>query len=299
MMKQQSSTVPYYSNVMNWLLDPFNYEFMRQALMAGGLIGILCPVVGTYLIVQRMALLGDVVAHAVLPGLAIANFLNLPLLTGAFVFGMFSTFVTTWIRSQSKVKVDTAMAITFSSFFALGISLLTFLNSQLDLEDLLFGDILSITPADVQQIGLITLIVLLSIKFFYREVLFFTFDRTGAEAIGLPVTAINFGLMAAITLTIVASIKTVGVILVVSLMVTPAAAAYLLVKELHWMMIVGAVIGVFSTLIGMYISYYLNAPSGPAIALTLFANFLLTLLFSPSQGMLTRSTRKHLRMQKD
>ncbi len=284
---------------MDWLLDPFGYEFMRQSLMAGVLIGVLCPVVGAYLIVQRMALLGDVVAHAVLPGLAIANFLNLPLLTGAFVFGMFSTFVTTWIRAQSKVKVDTAMAITFSSFFALGIALLTFLNSQLDLEELLFGDILSITPADVWQIGLIALIVLVSLKLFYRELLFFTFDKLGAEAMGLPVAAINFGLMAAITLTIVASIKTVGVILVVSLMVTPAAAAYLLVKELHWMMAVGAMLGVLSTLIGMYISYYLDAPSGPAIALTLFTGFLLTLLFSPSQGILTRSARENSRQQKD
>ncbi len=277
---------------MDWLLDPFNYEFMRQALMAGVLIGILCPIVGTYLIVQRMALLGDVVAHAVLPGLAIANFFNLPLLTGAFVFGMFSTFVTTWIRSQSKVKVDTAMAITFSSFFALGISLLTFLNSRLDLEELLFGNILSITPGDVRQIGLIAVIVLLSIKLFYKELLFFTFDRLGAEAMGLPVTVINLGLMSAITLTIVASMKTVGVILVVALMVTPAAAAYLVTQELHWMMLVGAGFGVFSTMAGMYLSYYLDAPSGPAIALTLFTCFLLTLLFSPTQGILTRSFHK-------
>ena len=213
---------------MDWLLDPFNYEFMRQALMAGVLIGILCPVIGTYLIVQRMALLGDVVAHAVLPGLAVANFLNIPLLTGAFVSGMFSTFVTDWIRSQSKVKVDTAMAITFSSFFSLGVALLTGLRSRLDLEELLFGNILSITPADVREIGLITIAVLLAIKVFYKELLFFTFDRLGAEAVGLPVIAINTGLMAAITLTIVASIKTVGVILVIALMVSPAAAAYFL-----------------------------------------------------------------------
>ena len=274
---------------MDWLLDPFSYEFMRQALMAGVLIGILCPIIGTYLIVQRMALLGDVVAHAVLPGLAIANFLNFPLLTGAFISGMFSTFVTSWIRSQSKVKVDTAMAITFSSFFSLGVILLTGLRSRLDLEELLFGDILSITPADVWQIGLITLGVLLSVKVFYKELLFFTFDRLGAEAVGLPVAAINFGLMAAITVTIVASMKTVGVILVVALMVSPAAAAYLLTKELHWMMLVGAGLGVFACMVGMYISYYLNTPSGPAIALTLFACFLLALLFSPSQGILTRN----------
>ena len=274
---------------MDWLLDPLNYEFMRQALTAGVLMGILCPIVGTYLLVQRMALLGDVVAHAVLPGLAIANFLNIPLLAGAFVSGMLGTFVTGWIRSHSKVKVDAAMAITFSSFFSLGIALLTSLRSRLDLEELLFGDILSIAPADVWEIGLVTLAVSIGVKVFYKELLFFTFDPLGAEAVGLPVAAMNVGLMAAITLTIVASIKAVGVILVVALMVSPAAAAYLLTKELHWMMVVGAGLGVFSSLAGMYISYYLNTPSGPAIALTLFACFLLALLFSPSQGILTRS----------
>lgn len=274
---------------MDWLLDPFNYDFMRQALIAGVLIGTVCPMVGAYLIVQRMALLGDVVAHAVLPGLALANFLNLPLLSGAFVFGMLSTFVMSWIRSQSKVKVDTAMAITFSSFFALGITLLSSLRSRLDLEDLLFGDILSITPADVWQIGGITAGILVGVMLFYEQLLFFTFDPLGAEARGLPVRMINLGLMASITLTIVAGMKTVGVILVVSLMVSPAAAAYLLTQELHWMMAVGSGLGVLSSLTGMYLSYYWDIPSGPAIALTLFGCFLMALLFSPRQGILTRN----------
>ncbi|NEP55170.1 MAG: metal ABC transporter permease, partial [Moorea sp. SIO3C2] len=164
----------------------------------------------------------------------------------------------------------------------------TSLGSRLDLEELLFGDILSIAPADVWEIGFITLAVLVSVKVFYKELLFFTFDPLGAEAIGLPVTGMNVGLTAAITLTIVANIKAVGFILVVALMVSPAAAAYLLTRELHWMMIIGAGLGVFSCLMGMYISYYVNTPSGPAIALTLFACFLLALLFSPSQGILTR-----------
>ena len=228
-------------------------------------------------------------AHAVLPGLAIANFLKIPLITGAFVFGMLGTFVTGWIRSQSKVKVDTAMAITLSSFFSLGIILLTSLRTRFDLEELLFGDILSIAPSDVWEIGFVTLAVLVAVKVSYKELLFFTFDPLGAEAIGLPVTAMNVGLTAAITLTIVASIKAVGFVLVVALMVSPAAAAYLLTKELLWMMGVGAGLGVLSSITGMYISYYFDTPSGPAIALTLFACFLLALLFSPSQGILTRS----------
>jgi manganese/iron transport system permease protein len=228
------------------------------------------------------------VAHGVLPGLAIASFLNLPVLVGAFGMGLFSTFVIAWIRNQSRIKVDTAMAITFSTFFSLGITLLTVFRSPLDLEQLLFGDILSITAPDIGQIALITVLLLIGVKLFYKELLFFTFDPQGAEALGLPVQSLNLGLMAAITLAIIAGMKTVGVILVVALMVGPAATAYLLVKELHWMMICGASLGIILGVVGMYGSYYLDIPSGPAIGLTVFVGFLLALLFSPRQGIVTR-----------
>ncbi|MFH7243940.1 MAG: metal ABC transporter permease [Spirulina sp.] len=277
---------------MDGLIAPLSYDFMRQALLASVLVGILCPVVGTYLMVQRMAMLGDVVAHGVLPGLAIAQVLRLPTLLGAFAMGLCSAALISWIRRQSKIKVDTAMAITFSTFFSLGITLLTVLNTPLSLEQVLFGDILSITPQDLGQIALIALLVLTGVKLFYKELLFFTFDPLGAEALGLPVQVINLGLTAAITLAIIAGIKTVGVILVVALMVGPAATAYLLVKELHWMMIVGAMFGVLFGVIGMYASYYLDLPSGPAIGLTVFLGFLLALLFSPRQGILTRNRRR-------
>jgi manganese/iron transport system permease protein len=278
--------------MLSWLLDPLSYEFMRNALTVGLFIGILCPVIGTYLVVQRMALLGDVIAHAVLPGLAIADFFNVELLVGAFVSGMLSTSVITWIRTQSRVKPDAAMALTFASFFALGVTLLTLLQNRLDLEELLFGDILSVAPMDSVRTGMIAFVVLVLVRLFYKELLFFTFDKLGAEAIGLPVHLINFGLISAITLTIIAGIQTVGVILIVALMIGPAITAYLLVKELHLVMIVGAAIGAIASLVGMYISYYLDLPSGPAIALTVFVFFVLALLFSPSQGILTRS---HLR----
>lgn len=277
---------------MDWLLDPLAYDFMRQALLASLLVGILCPIVGSYLIVQRLAMLGDVVAHGVLPGLAIASFFNLPILLGAFSMGLFSTAVIAWIRTQSRITVDTAMAITFSTFFSLGITLLTVFRSQVSLEQLLFGDILSINRGDVGQIAAIALLVLAAVALFYKELLFFTFDPLGAEALGLPVTALNFGLMAGITLAIIAGIKTVGVILVVALMVGPSATAYLLVKELHQMMALGAGLGVLFGWVGMYASYYLDIPSGPAIGLTVFGGFLLALLFSPRQGILTRRSRR-------
>jgi manganese/iron transport system permease protein len=274
--------------MLNWLIEPLGYEFMRNAIAVGILTGILCPVVGTYLIVQRMALLGDVIAHAVLPGLAIAFFWGVDILIGAFISGLLSTFVIAWIRTQSRVKVDAAMALTFSSFFSLGITLITLLKSKLDLDSFLFGDILGVTIADVQRTAIVTLIVLLLVKLFYKELLLYTFDKLGAQALGFPVNVLHFGLMAAITLTIVASMQTVGVVLVISLLVGPGITAYLLVKELHQVMVLGAFLGIIASVSGVYTSYYLNIPSGPAIVLVTFGLFLLALLFSPSQGILTR-----------
>jgi manganese/iron transport system permease protein len=270
------------------MLEPLSYEFMRHALIAGVLIGILCPIIGSYLVVQRMALLGDVIAHAVLPGLAIANFLGMEILLGAFVSGIGSTFLINWIRTQSRVNIDSAMALTFSSFFASGVTLLALLQSRLDLEELLFGDILSVTLTDIWRIAAIAGLALLVVRLCYKELLFYTFDRQGAEAVGLPVNRLQLGLMSLITLTIIAGMKTVGVVLVISLLVGPAITAYLLVKELHWMMALGAVFGVLASTVGMYVSYYLDLPSGPAIALTVFGFFLMALLFSPTQGILTR-----------
>lgn len=277
--------------MLNWLIEPLSYEFIRNAIAVGIFTGILCPVVGTYLIVQRMALLGDVIAHAVLPGLAIAFSWGIDILLGSFISGLLSTFVIAWIRTQSRVKADAAMALTFSSFFALGITLITLLKSKLDLDSLLFGDILGVTIADAQRTAIITFIVLLLIKLFYKELLLYTFDKQGAQALGYPVNVLNFGLMAAITLTIVTSMQTVGVVLVISLMVGPGITAYLLVKELHQVMGLGAILGVMATISGVYVSYYFNIPSGPAIVLVTFSLFVLALLFSPSQGILTRPER--------
>lgn len=274
--------------MLNWLIEPLGYEFIRNAIAVGILVGILCPVVGSYLIVQRMALLGEVIAHAVLPGLPIAVLLGVDISFGAFICGLISTFVISWIRSQSRVKVDTAMALTFSSFLALGITLISLLPNKLDLHELLFGDILSVTRVDVGRTAIITLFILLLVKLFYKELLFYTFDKLGAQALGFPVNFLHYGLMAAITLTIVASMQTVGIVLIIALLVGPGTTAYLLVKELHQMMGLGAVFGIIASISGVYASYYLNIPSGPAIVLVTFCLFLLALLFSPSQGILTR-----------
>ncbi|MEP0897980.1 metal ABC transporter permease [Leptolyngbya sp. FACHB-1624] len=262
---------------------------MRNALAIGLLVGILCPVIGSYLIVQRMALFGDVVAHCVLPGLSISFFLGIDILIGAFGAGILGASLIAWIRSQSRVKADAAMALTFSSFFALGVTLITVLKNKLDLDSFLFGDILGVTGADIQRTLIVTAIILLVVRLAYKEMLFYTFDKTGAQAIGLPINLIYFAFMSAVTLTIIVSMKAVGVILVIAMLVGPALSAYLLVKELHHMMILGSAIGVFSSITGIYLSYYYNLPSGPAIVLVSSTLFILLLLFSPTQGILTRT----------
>jgi len=239
-----------------------------------------------------MALYGDVIAHAVLPGLSLSFFLGIDIAIGAFISGILGAGTISWIRSQSRVKVDAAMALTFSSFFAVGVTLIAVLKNNIDLDSFLFGDILGTTTLDIYRTASVTGLILTAVWLFYKELLFYTFDRTGAESIGLPVKVIHLGFMAAITLTIIASMQAVGVILVISLLVGPALTAYLLVKELHQMMIVGAMIGAIASMGGVYISFYLkNIPSGPAIVIVSSGLFILALLFSPSQGILTQRFR--------
>jgi manganese/iron transport system permease protein len=265
---------------------------MQRAIAIGLLVGILCPVVGSYLIVQRMALLGDVIAHCVLPGLSLSYFLHIDMLIGAFSTGILGSFLITAIRAQSRVKVDAAMALTFSTFFAIGVLSINLLGNKRLLDEFLFGDILSITNLDILRTATVTGLILLSIFLCYKELLFYTFDPTAAQAAGLPVTAISLGFMAAVTLTIIASMQAVGVILVISLLVGPALTAYLLVQELHQMMFLGAVIGAFSSLAGVYLSYYGNLPSGPAIVLVSSTIFVLVLLFHPCTGVLLQRLRR-------
>lgn len=278
---------------MDALWEPLQYGFMQRSVIVAVLVGLICAVVGSYLMVQRLALLGDAISHSVLPGLAIAFMVGANIFVGAFIAGVISTMAVAWIRTRSPIKEDAAMGIVFSAFFALGITLITVIqkDNKIDLNHFLFGNILSVTPEEVIETLVIAAIVLVVVGLLYKELLFYTFDPLGAEAAGLPVNLLNFGLMVLIALTIVASMKAVGVILVLSLLITPAATAYLLVTRLHWVMVWGAAIGILASVSGMYLSYFYNLPSGPAIVLVASGLFLLALLFSPRHGILTHPRR--------
>jgi manganese/iron transport system permease protein len=275
------------------LQTPLQYAFMQRSLVIAILVGLICAVVGSYLMVQRLALLGDAISHSVLPGLAIAFWLGFNIFVGAFLAGITSTVLIAWIRSKSPIKEDAAMGIVLSSFFALGITLITLIQktNKIDLNHFLFGNILGVTSQEVWETTGIAAVVLLVIFALYKELLFYTFDPVGAAAAGLPIQGLNFGLMALIALTVVASMKAVGVILVLALLITPSATAYLLVSRLHHVMLLGASIGIVSSICGLYLSYYFNLPSGPGIVLVATGLFLLAFLFGPRHGVLTQLLR--------
>lgn len=271
------------------LLEPLQYGFMQRSLIVAVLVGIICAVVGSYLMVQRLALLGDAISHSVLPGLALAFAFGANIFVGAFIAGVLSTLLIALIHTRSPIKEDTAMGIVFSTFFAFGIILITLIQKQnkVDLNHFLFGNILGVDVSDVTTTAVISLVVVVIVIALFKELQFYTFDPIGAQAAGLPVNLLNFGLMILIALTIVASLKAVGVILVLALLVIPGATAYLLVTRLHYMMLLGAGIGVLASVSGMYLSYYFNLPSGPAIVMVSAGFFTLAFLLSPQHGLLT------------
>ncbi len=276
--------------MLDFLIEPLQYGFMQRSLIVAIVVGIICAVVGTYLMVQRLALLGDAISHSVLPGVAIAFLLDFNIFIGAFIAGLISTICINLISNQSQIKEDAAMGIVFSAFFALGITLITVVqkDNKIDLNHFLFGNILSVSFSEVRDTIITAIFILLIVFFFYKELLFYTFDKLGAQSVGLPVYWLDLSLMILIGLTIVASLKAVGVILVLSLLITPSATAYLLVKRLHQVMFVGVIVGVISSISGMYLSFYFNLPSGPAIVLVATSFFIFSFLFSPSQGIITQ-----------
>nr|YP_010338446.1 manganese transport system membrane protein [Rhodaphanes brevistipitata]UNJ18396.1 manganese transport system membrane protein [Rhodaphanes brevistipitata] len=261
------------------LKEPLEYAFMQRSLVVAISVGLLCAIVGSYLMVQRLALLGDAISHSVMPGIALAFSYKIPIIGGALLAAILSTVLITWLNKEYPLKEDTVIGIVFASFFAIGITLISLIqkDNKIDLNHFLFGNILGVTLEDVIATSIISGSVVLIITFLYKELLFYTFDPLGAEALGLPVKKLNFGLMVLVALTTVASMKAVGVILVLALLIIPSASAYLLVIRLDQVMTLSSTFSILSSILGMYISYFLNIPSGPAIVIVASLFFCLTL----------------------
>lgn len=283
---------------MDFLHDLQNYAFLQKALVTSIMVGIICGVIGSFIILRGMALMGDAISHAVLPGVAISYMLGINYFYGAVFTGILTAFGIGAITQNSRIKSDSSIGLVFSAFFALGIILITRAGSATDLTKILFGNVLAVRTTDMWLTLAIGGFVILVVILFYKELLVSSFDETMAAAYGLNVRFIHYSIMFLLTLVTVASLQTVGVILVVSMLITPASTAYLLTNRLSVMILLASIFGALSAIVGLYFSFKYNMPSGPVIALATTALFVLAFLFSPKQGIVFRkiqaATRKKL-----
>ena len=269
--------------MIEFLTQPLQYPFMARGLIAALLTGVVCATVGSYVVLRGMAFFGDALAHAMLPGLAIGYLVSggarAPLFWWALLTAVLSSLGIGWISRSTEVREDTAIGIVFAGMFALGIALIsTVRNYTTDLTHFLFGNVLGVGLGDLLLIGIFGALILLMIFFFYKEFLVLSFDPLLAATLRLPARSLEYLLLVLIALTIVVSLQTVGVALMVAMLVTPAATAYLLTKRLPVMMGLAALIASLAGVIGLYISFYLSISSGAAIVLTATAIFLLVWL---------------------
>ena len=275
---------------MNWLLEPFQYEFMQQALIIGLLVAVPAAVMSCLLVLRGWSLMGDAVSHAVLPGIVIAYIIGIPMVIGAFIAGMLCAAATGYFTEHSRLKEDTAMGVVFSGMFALGIVLFTFVHTNLHLDHVLFGNLLGVSWSDILQTGAITLFVLVVFLLKRRDILVFAFDPQHAGVIGINTKHMQHALLALLSLVIVASIKAVGIILVISVLIAPGAISFLLTDRFERMLLISVVVATSCAALGIFGSYYIDSAPAPTIVVLLTLVFILAFLFAPKRGILRAKT---------
>lgn len=253
--------------MLNWLIEPFTLGFMRTGLLAAALVGLTCAILGVYVVLRRMAFIGDALAHTVLPGVVIAYLNNWNLFVGAIIAGLVTALGISWMSRRDSVREDTAIGVLFTGMFALGILLISTVRSFRDFTHILFGNLLGVSQEDLLLIGGLSLAILFVLALFHKELELTSYDTTYAQVIGVRADWLRTLLLVLLALTVVTSIQVVGVVLTSAMLVTPAAAASLLTRRLGRMMAISALIAVGSALVGLYISFYARVASGAAIVL--------------------------------
>ena len=280
------------SAMIDALTDPFQYAFMQRALVAAALAAVACAVVGTFVVLRGLAFMGDAVAHSSLTGIATAYILGGSVFWGAFGWAVPASMAITYVSRRAHIRLDTSVGIIYAGGFALGIIIASRAsNYTADLFSFLFGNVLGVSWSEVLLIGVVAGIVLLVIALFYKELLFTSYDETMAAASGIPVRLMQYLLPVLVGITTVAALKTVGIVLVLALLVTPPATAGLLSRRLPGIIAISVVVALVSLVVGLYLSFHLDLPSGPSIVIVTTGLFLLALLLSPSKGLVAHWRR--------
>ena len=268
------------------LLSPFNYSFMINAIFISALVGGVCAFLSAYLMLKGWSLIGDALSHAIVPGVAGAYMLGLPFSVGAFFSGGLASSVMLFLSQRSKLKEDTIIGLIFSSFFGLGLFMVSLSPTSVDIQTIVLGNILSITPFDTLQLLFISFITIFVLIFKWRDILVVFLDENHARTIGLNPTYIKIIFFTLLSASTVAALQTVGAFLVIAMVVTPGATAYLLSDRFGVILIISVLIGVFSSLIGAYLSFFIDGATGGIIVLIQTAFFLISFVFAPKYGFL-------------
>ena len=272
--------------MIDTILEPWEFVFMQRALLAATFAALVCSVVGVFVVLRGMAFMGDAVAHSSLAGMSVAYLFGGSIFWGAFAWALPASLAITFISRRANLRLDTAIGIIFASGFAVGIILMSQVNNYTaDLFGLLFGNVLGVSWGEILLIGLVAGGVLVIISAFYKELLFTAYDATMSAASGIPVRFIQYLLPVLVGVTTVASLKAVGIVLVLALLVTPAATAALVARRLPGIMAFSVLAGLISTVAGLYLSFHADLPTGPSIVVVASGLFLAAMIFSPSKGV--------------
>ena len=276
------------------LLD---FQFLQNTLITSVMVGIFAGIIGSFIILRGMSLMGDAISHAVLPGVALSYMLGSNYIIGATIFGMASAALIGFVTKHSRLKNDTAIGIVFSAFFALGIILISFARSSTDLYHILFGNVLAVRDSDMFLTAAVLVNVLIAVPLFYKQLKLTSFAPTIAKSYGWNISAINYGLMFLLTLVAVTSLQTVGTILVIAMLITPAATAYQLTDKLLVMIVLSTVFGTLSSIVGLYFSYSYNLPSGATIVMAAAVFFIVAFIFAPKKGLIGQLRKENLQYE--
>lgn len=274
--------------IQNFINGLHEFHFLQNALITSVFIGIVSGTIGCFIILRGMSLMGDAISHAVLPGVAISYILGINFFVGAILFGLLASIIVTFIKGDSIIKGDTAVGITFSSFLALGVILIGVANSSTDLFHILFGNILAVQDIDKWITIGVSLLVMIVVILFYKELLITSFDPLMAKAMGMNVDFYHYLLMVLLTLVAVTAMQSVGTILIVAMLITPAATAYLYANSLSTMILIASTLGASSSLLGLFIGYSFNIAAGSSIVLTSATFFAISFIVSPKQKFLRK-----------
>ena len=278
--------------MLEYLLEPFSYEYMQKAMWISAAVGGICAFLSAYLMLKGWSLIGDALSHSVVPGVTIAYAFSLHYALGAFFAGILAALSILWIKSISKLKEDAVIGFIFSTFFALGLLIISLNPTSINVQNIILGNILGIADEDIYQVAIIMLICLVLLLIFWKDLLLIFFDETQAITVGLSPLFYKVLFFALLSACVVAALQTVGAILVIAMVITPGATAYLLTDKFKTLIKIAVALGAITGFVGVYLSYYLDGATGGVIVTLQTLLFLLAFLFSPKYGLMSQKRRK-------